>query len=124
MPSISLARLCHRAILSQHLQDDNHVTLQEHLELLYTKMCSIGCEVHVETSEDLCISQAVEEYWKMSNFKLEVMSSSVCTACIAHPNGIGNDSRCRSCKLVFREYNYGKVDTPWKDKCSSRHSPY
>lgn len=70
----SLAETCHRAVLQQHLQEDPHVPLLNHLSLLQAKLSVRGDGVHMRTWEDLCTRQATEAYWRMSTKKYMVMS--------------------------------------------------
>ena len=89
MPALSLAALCHKALLSQELRKDAHVTLETYITELQSRFVGKNLAVHFETVEDLCVRQATDQFWAMSQEKLRVMSFE----CKKHKI----DYRCQSC---------------------------
>jgi hypothetical protein len=77
----SLAMACHGAILNQHLYDDPHITVKEHLELLYTRFASKGMPEQVNAYHSLVIQQAETMFWQTSQKKWEIMSSAPYCSC-------------------------------------------
>ena len=70
----SLAGLCFRHMLLQELGQDPHILCAEFKEAVVQKLRSIGAVAEVSEHGDALVLAAEQEFWKMSNAKLEYMS--------------------------------------------------
>ena len=108
MQPLALATLCHRAILTEHLQLDPYITLREHLELVSARLHSCDAGSHADSYHSLVVRQAEEAFWCMSSTKAEVMSVFSVVNVLHHPTA-----------FLLR-----KAFQPWGRRCRKRTMPY